>query len=462
MEILHIRQDCPAGFNFYSCGNGFRGCCSVEPCNPNSTCPDDKKPANSQTTTRSSAPPTTSSNRPSPSTLRTTLTQTSTGRSTSSDTSTYSTSTSTTASSTASTSSTSATSTTNTATPISTSGPQTETQAPTPSDGNSGPNKGLIAGSTIGGVVVLLLLIALMCLLLIRRRKKANQMHQATLERRESMRPMESDDKHGTFAPFGGQPIGAVNHDILLKSPGFYRGVKTFHQLPDTPRPENEREAGVNDPLTPERHSYRVVNADPSPVSSSRSLAYHSTIPSINPDPVLIDSQIVNTLIEMPDTSPATSSHHSTINRWGVPAPPHTDSPTLGALAPTVYKPYRPHSGSTSSSNAVDHHPPSLSPGPSSQGAHHNRSSSATGWVEIKNETGPVSPVRHSADARQHVMSWNNHTPAAAMSPPTSLSPTMDPHDSISPIEAPAETTRLQGGEEGKRNSGEAGRLWGR
>ncbi|RMY38205.1 hypothetical protein D0866_02759 [Hortaea werneckii] len=50
---LQDRQSCPSGKAFYSCANGFRGCCSVEPCNPGSTCPD-------STTTSSTAAQTTS------------------------------------------------------------------------------------------------------------------------------------------------------------------------------------------------------------------------------------------------------------------------------------------------------------------------------------------------------------------------------------------------------------------
>ena len=49
---LQDRQSCPSGKAFYSCANGFRGCCSVDPCNPGSTCPD-------STTTSSTAAQTT-------------------------------------------------------------------------------------------------------------------------------------------------------------------------------------------------------------------------------------------------------------------------------------------------------------------------------------------------------------------------------------------------------------------
>ncbi|KAK0306215.1 hypothetical protein LTR82_016513 [Friedmanniomyces endolithicus] len=37
---LQDRQTCASGSAFYACANGFRGCCSVDPCNPGSTCPD--------------------------------------------------------------------------------------------------------------------------------------------------------------------------------------------------------------------------------------------------------------------------------------------------------------------------------------------------------------------------------------------------------------------------------------
>ncbi|KAI7506973.1 hypothetical protein KC347_g7238 [Hortaea werneckii] len=49
---LQDRQSCPSGKAFYSCANGFRGCCSVDPCNPGGTCPD-------STTTSSTAAQTT-------------------------------------------------------------------------------------------------------------------------------------------------------------------------------------------------------------------------------------------------------------------------------------------------------------------------------------------------------------------------------------------------------------------
>lgn len=32
--------ECPAGQAFYSCASGFRGCCSINPCDPGATCPD--------------------------------------------------------------------------------------------------------------------------------------------------------------------------------------------------------------------------------------------------------------------------------------------------------------------------------------------------------------------------------------------------------------------------------------
>lgn len=37
------RQSCAKGKVFYACANGFRGCCSVNPCNPGQTCPDDEE-----------------------------------------------------------------------------------------------------------------------------------------------------------------------------------------------------------------------------------------------------------------------------------------------------------------------------------------------------------------------------------------------------------------------------------
>ncbi|KAF1830626.1 hypothetical protein BDW02DRAFT_91878 [Decorospora gaudefroyi] len=40
-ELRKRVDDCPAGGVFYFC-NGFRGCCTIDPCNPGSTCPADK------------------------------------------------------------------------------------------------------------------------------------------------------------------------------------------------------------------------------------------------------------------------------------------------------------------------------------------------------------------------------------------------------------------------------------
>jgi len=39
-EGLQDRQSCAKGSAFYACANGFKGCCSVDPCNPGETCPD--------------------------------------------------------------------------------------------------------------------------------------------------------------------------------------------------------------------------------------------------------------------------------------------------------------------------------------------------------------------------------------------------------------------------------------
>ena len=37
------QSSCANGKAFYRCANGFTGCCSVDPCNPGKTCPDDQK-----------------------------------------------------------------------------------------------------------------------------------------------------------------------------------------------------------------------------------------------------------------------------------------------------------------------------------------------------------------------------------------------------------------------------------
>ncbi|KAF4552354.1 Hypothetical protein D9617_10g073350 [Elsinoe fawcettii] len=451
MKVLYVRQECPQGFNFYSCGNGFRGCCGVEPCNPGSSCPEEEE-APVRTTVRSSPPPSSTRTPPPPTTTRVTLTSTNPPRSSTSEDRTSSptptssrTVTSGSAISTSSTSSIDPSSTSSSAASA-TATSQPDNQTPTPT--GSGPNKGLIAGSTVGGIVVLLILIALLSCILIRRRKKANAMHQATLQRRQSMQPMESGDKQGIFAPFG----------------GFYRGVKTFYETPDTSRTVSNNDhvpATEEDPLTPEKRNYHIVNADPSPIGSPVSPRYPSTVPSMNSDPIQLDSRNLHPLIEMPDTSPSLSSRHSSVNRWGVPQQQlHADSPTLGVLAPTVYKPYRPKSGSTSTSAPVQH-PASLSPGKVQQ---HKRGSSASGWVEIQNDTRPADKKRSVSDSRQHVMSWNEHTPAAALSPPSGLSPTMEGSGCVSPIEPLAEQ-KLETGKgkgKGKRESPGAEELWGR
>ncbi|KAI4797615.1 hypothetical protein E4T45_11758 [Aureobasidium sp. EXF-8846] len=39
LKGLHYRQSCPGGA-YYVCQNGFRGCCSIDPCNPGASCPD--------------------------------------------------------------------------------------------------------------------------------------------------------------------------------------------------------------------------------------------------------------------------------------------------------------------------------------------------------------------------------------------------------------------------------------
>ncbi|KAK5131750.1 hypothetical protein LTR08_000581 [Meristemomyces frigidus] len=40
LKGLQDRQSCSSGTVFYSCANGFTGCCSVDPCNPGGGCPD--------------------------------------------------------------------------------------------------------------------------------------------------------------------------------------------------------------------------------------------------------------------------------------------------------------------------------------------------------------------------------------------------------------------------------------
>ncbi|PNS18574.1 hypothetical protein CAC42_5113 [Sphaceloma murrayae] len=444
METLYIRSDCPRGFNFYSCGNGFRGCCSVEPCNPNSTCPEDKEAPVSRTTIRTATRPSSSSSTRAPpatsSTIRTTAPPPSssevgdssetTSRSSSRNASaartsspTVSTTSNASASSTATSASGSTISTTGTTTspsPVSTATSLPETASATSAPATSSPNKGLIAGSTVGGVIFLLLLLTLMAIILIRRRKRANQMHQATLARRSEMQPMETDDKNGTFAPFG----------------GFYRGVKTFYQPADQAHSIEPSTATPSSPFTPSARSYRVVNADPTPTSPR----HPSTIPSLNSEPLQLDSRDLTPLIEMPDTSPTAGNRHSRgSHTWGVPPGEnlHADSPTLGMLKPSVYKPYRPVSDGTGTATMTGQLPASSSPGM----AAHNRASSASAWVEIRNDTGNSGAVGGDGAARptgaqhqHHVRSWNEHTAGRAVESPAGFSPT-GMGETVSPIE---------------------------
>lgn len=55
--LLNERQSsgCPRGQAFYKCGNGFTGCCSVNPCNPGSSCPDGQKADDQGATTTGKA-----------------------------------------------------------------------------------------------------------------------------------------------------------------------------------------------------------------------------------------------------------------------------------------------------------------------------------------------------------------------------------------------------------------------
>lgn len=52
--------DCPGLQQFYSCGNGFRGCCSIDPCNPGVICPEDGDSPSDSDGDRTTFPPTTS------------------------------------------------------------------------------------------------------------------------------------------------------------------------------------------------------------------------------------------------------------------------------------------------------------------------------------------------------------------------------------------------------------------
>ncbi|KAK3072804.1 hypothetical protein LTR53_006176 [Teratosphaeriaceae sp. CCFEE 6253] len=61
-EGLQDRQSCASGSAFYACANGFRGCCSVDPCNPGETCPDGQGSSSAATSAAATTAATTSSN----------------------------------------------------------------------------------------------------------------------------------------------------------------------------------------------------------------------------------------------------------------------------------------------------------------------------------------------------------------------------------------------------------------
>lgn len=51
-----LRQNCPSGTAYHVCQNGFKGCCSVDPCNPGDTCPDVSDDSSSPSSALTSAP----------------------------------------------------------------------------------------------------------------------------------------------------------------------------------------------------------------------------------------------------------------------------------------------------------------------------------------------------------------------------------------------------------------------
>jgi len=152
---------CPVGSNFYSC-NGFRVCCTIDPCNPGQTCPRDKLRGGDATSSSQEAPKSTSS-KTSAATLSTITTRTSlapTMKSVpkSTDPSTVS----------------FVTSTTPTVTPSASEHPQpsepTSRNSTNQRSGSSTPIAPIVGG--IVGAVVLIAMCALVCACLRRRRRK--------------------------------------------------------------------------------------------------------------------------------------------------------------------------------------------------------------------------------------------------------------------------------------------------
>ncbi|KAF2152966.1 hypothetical protein K461DRAFT_277730 [Myriangium duriaei CBS 260.36] len=386
MDSLQLRQDCAAPFVFYSCSNGFRGCCSSNPCNPAKGCPaadtPDGKPTiiSSGTMTSTAAPSSKTTNSPS---------------------------------STTSTSSTSSSSSSISLTPDPTITPDpsssaTSSTAPSatqslpatlPKDADSGPSAGVIAGSVVGGLIGLLALIALALFFLRRRRTRNRQ--RSTLTRRDSMKAVEGGGDGGIFA----------------QNLGFYRGNDKDKPLsasadssPELDR-EEQTEAPYSDtpstPKSPNRPMYRVVNAE-SAATTPVAPTHPSNTPSININPVQLDSTSVarppaemegaQPPAEMADTSRPASYAPAAFPRWSQ----HGRTSSGGT---TTYKPYRPPSAVTNTS-ITNISTPGLTPVPS---------------------TAQVSRTN------SHAMSWNDHTSATAQGAPDDLASNFIPSPLASP-----------------------------
>ncbi|CAD0090615.1 unnamed protein product, partial [Aureobasidium vineae] len=84
LKGLHSRQSCPGGA-YYICQNGFRGCCSIDPCNPGATCPDSSNTlSTSSATTRKPSPTSTSTTTSAPTPMSSPATMSSSSASTTS------------------------------------------------------------------------------------------------------------------------------------------------------------------------------------------------------------------------------------------------------------------------------------------------------------------------------------------------------------------------------------------
>lgn len=217
-DAVEKRQTCPNGYTFYSCDNGFSGCCDDNPCIRNAQCQSiatstfNALSGTTATTTpfqfvsetsRSGSTTTTqaTSRTGIPGNANTTSMESQTGSSTS----------------TAATPATSAAAT----------GSATSTAAPSNRPG--GTNVGAIAGGVVGGIAAIALILALLALFFRRQRRKVDERH-----RKEAMtpgRPILPKDEYfdGFYATGDASALnrnhhrsGSTANDVYLPQGGSY------------------------------------------------------------------------------------------------------------------------------------------------------------------------------------------------------------------------------------------------